>query len=481
MTRPIPFPARAPAAALLALALAACGTAPRTLPPPAPQAPAAWQAPLPAGSAELVSWWTRFNDPALPPLIAAAQAASPTLASAAARVERARALRQQAGVLDRPGVSLSADASHGRSALGVPITTNAAVGAQLSWEIDLFGALAAGRDAAQARLEGAQAAWHGARVALAAEVASSYAALRACEAQALQSQIDADSRAETSRLTGLSADAGFTAPADAALARAGAAQSRSQAANQRAACEQIVKSLVEATAVPEPELRQRLAASAAVLPQPQPLGVAALPAQLLQQRPDLAEAARNVVAAAGDHAQARARELPQVSLSGSLFAASARTGGSGGQTLSGSTWSLGPLVVNFPLFDGGYRAADTAAALASYNEAIALYQAALRRAVREVESALVSLQATAQREGDARSAAQDFEAALRATEARQKGGLASLLELETSRRNAAQAQLALIDLLRQRTEAWIALYRSLGGGWNDGELNTASAPAATRP
>jgi outer membrane protein TolC len=145
---------------------------------------------------------------------------------------------------------------------------------------------------------------------------------------------------------------------------------------------------------------------------------------------------------------------------------------------NGTTWSLGPLSVSLPLFDAGLRAANTEAAKSGYTEAVALYAAQLRRAVREVESALVALDATAQREVDAQAAALDFEASLIATQARQKGGLASVLDLEVARRNALQAQSALIELKRERASAWITLYRALGGGWNPAELN---ATAATQP
>jgi outer membrane protein, multidrug efflux system len=103
-----------------------------------------------------------------------------------------------------------------------------------------------------------------------------------------------------------------------------------------------------------------------------------------------------------------------------------------------------------------------------------------RRAVREVETALVTLDTTAQREVDALQAARGFEESLVATQARQRGGLASVLDLEVSRRNALQAQGALIELQRERAAAWIALYRALGGGWDPASLGAAAdAPAAT--
>lgn len=451
---------------ILTAALAAgCVSAPATVVPVPAAVASAWQAPLPHGgsSSELPRWWSQFNDPTLPALIAAAQDASPTLASARARIERARASRVAAGAALLPHVDAVANASSGRSLPGSATLSSASLGAQAGWELDLFGGVAAGRDAAQARLAGAQAGWHDARVSVAAEVASSYLALRACEAQAAQSRLDSNSRDETGRLTDLSARAGFTAPADAALARAGAAQARSLWTAQRALCDALVKGLVEATDLPEATLRQRLDAGTALLPQPAPIAVSTLPAALLSQRPDLAQAARAVEAAAGDRAQSLAGERPRVSLSGSFAAMTVRSGGINSQ---GTTWALGPLVLSLPLFDGGARRAATAAAKASYDEAVALYQGQVRRAVREVETALVALDASVKRQADAESAARDFEASLVATQARQKSGLASLLDLEAARRNAVQAQSALIDLQRERAAAWIALYRALGGGWS---------------
>ena len=140
--------------------------------------------------------------------------------------------------------------------------------------------------------------------------------------------------------------------------------------------------------------------------------------------------------------------------------------------------------MSLPLFDGGARRAATAAAKASYDEAVAVYQGQVRRAVREVETALVALDASAQRQADVDSAARDFEASLVATQARQKSGLASLLDLEAARRSAVQAQSALIELQRERAAAWIALYRALGGGWSTTDtLDSVSAknPDSRRP
>jgi outer membrane protein TolC len=188
-------------------------------------------------------------------------------------------------------------------------------------------------------------------------------------------------------------------------------------------------------------------------------------------------AERSVLAAAADQQQSAARERPQIVLAGSLGAQASR---SAGTSSDGTTWTLGPLAVTFPLWDGGARRAGTAAARAAYDEAVAGYQGTLRRALREVESALVALDSASVRQADAEAAARDFEASLRATEARWRGGLASQFELEDARRSALAAQNVLIELQRERASAWVTLWRALGGGFEPGRA-LAESSAAQRP
>lgn len=461
---------------LPALVLAGCAVSPPPSSVPEPVAPAAWQAPWPAAASGSSlppespgDWWAGFGDPLLPSLIAAAQAASPTLSAAGVRIEAARSARVAAGAALQPQLDAAASVSRARSVPGVPATDTASLGVQAGWEIDLFGARTAAREAASRRLEAAQAQWHATRVALAAEVGSSYIALRACEAQLEQTSADAESRAQTAVLSERSAGAGMLAPASAALSRASAAQGRAQVAQQRAACEALLKSLVALTALEEPDLRQRLSAATSRQPQPAPLRVTGVPAVLLQQRPDLVAAARQVQAAAADRDAAAADRWPKVSLAGNVGLARVATGGA---SQEGVTWAVGPLAVTLPLLDGGRRAAQSGAARAAYEDAAVQLQGALRLAVREVEEALVTLESAATREADVGIATEGFEASLRAAEARWRGGVGSLFELEDARRSALAARGALVELRRERATAWINLYRAIGGGWSPEDLAT---------
>jgi NodT family efflux transporter outer membrane factor (OMF) lipoprotein len=452
------------AAAALAV-LAGCAAVPGPSAESAtPAAPASWQAPSWQGGVPLrAPWWASFDEPALATLVPAAERASASLSSARARLAAAQAARSAAASLLAPRAQASGSALRGRDEPGGDIANVFGVGVQASWELDLFGGRRAAEQAAASRLQAASADADAARIAVVADTVGSVIALRACEARAAQADADAQSRAETSRLTGLTAQAGFTAPAEAALARAGAAQARSQALQQRAACEQALKALVALTGLDEPALRRALAAGRARVPQPAALALDAVPAALLQQRPDLVAAARRVAAAAADRREADAGLLPQLSLTGSVSRSRIEAPGF---STTGNVWSFGPLQLTVPLFDSGQRRAAVVAAAAAYDDAVQQYAAALRGAVREVEDALVALDASAARRADAQAAAADFESALKAADARQRGGLASLFELEDARRNALAARGALIDLDRERATAWVSLARALGGGWS---------------
>lgn len=457
------------------------GLLPAAPEPPAPAAvaPPAWQATLPHGGqpTELASWWTRFDDPALPGLIAAAQEVSPTVASAGARIAEARAARVAAGAALGPTADASAAAVRTRADVQAPVVTTGSLGLAARWEIDLFGGAAAARDAAQARVDGAQARWHDARVSVAAEVARTLLSLRACESQLVQTELDAASRSETARLTQLSARAGLEAPATADLARASAAQARERVTRERASCDLDRKALVALTGIDETALIGRLAEGQGRMPQPSGLVLDAVPAEALAQRPDLRAAALELTAAARDITAAEAQRYPQLALDGSISATRVRTGGISD---SGTVWSLGPVSVSVPLFDGGRRAADADAARARYDEALSGYRAAVRTAVRDVEEALVALDSTARRSSDALEASEGYERSLIATEARYRAGLASLFVLEEARRTAVLARSDLIGLQRDRASAWIALYRAVGGGWTP-ERSGAAAMAGSVP
>ena len=444
--------------------------------------PAAWQNSLPHNGrvSDLAAWWAGLNDPLLVQLIQGAQATSGSLADARARIAQARAIRAGADASRGPALDASANATRGVQQPGINAANNIGIGLQATWEADLFGGKAAASNAAQARLDGAQAAWHDARVSIAAEVATQYLNQRNCEAQLSVTEADAKSRADSAQLAELTARAGFTAPATAQLARASAADGAARVTELRAQCQRDVLVLAALIGTPiadvQAVLKQNPPINPDVIDKTALFSISSLPAEVVAQRPDVFQAGREVAASSGDVASTDALRLPRLSLSGSIGAARVS---SGGFTSEGATWSIGPLAITLPLYDGGVRAANVQAAQARYEAAVVQYRSKARQAVAEVEIALLNLQSTASRRGDSQAAAEGYRASFNATQARYRSGLASLVELEDARRTSLAAETALVSLQRERVAAWIALYRAAGGGWSVADNAVAATTDTT--
>lgn len=436
-----------------------------------PGAAPQWQAPLPHAGAvgDLAHWWQAQGDPTLVEFIEAAQAVSPGVAQALARIESARANQAQANGTLLPQLSAQVAAQRGVSTPGVPVATTLTGGLQAGWELDLVGANRAVNKAAQAQVQGTRALWHDARVSVAAEVANVYYGQRQCHVQLDLLRKDAVSRAETARLVGISARAGFVSAGDAALAQGAAADSAARVTQQASACDMNTKALVALTALDEPYVRQKMAAALVNTAQTAPFSIATLPAQTVAQRPDVFAAERDVAVASAQVGSAKAQRYPRLTLQGSIGAL--RTTSYGVET-NLDTWSFGPLALTLPLFDGGQRVANVTAAQANYTQTVSVYKARVRNAVREVEEALLGLQSTEARRADVDTAAAGFAQSLAATQTRFDQGLASLMELEDARRQALAARSAQAALELERRRAWVALYRASGGGFDPGNAET---------
>lgn len=449
-----------PAVSLLcgALLLAGCASGPDYRQPTLPL-PAQWQTAQSGKRADLANWWTQFDDPKLDALQNAAQQDSPTLAKATAAIDKARANRSSAQASLWPSLNASTNATTSGSLKNGTGTSRTTTGAlDTSWELDLFGKTRRATESATALLQAREADWHDARVSLAAEVAGDYVDYRACRIKQKYYEEQAQSQAKTSELTQLSAKAGFTSTADAQLAQASTASTRSTALSQKAECEVLIKTLVALTGMEEQALRQTLGQDTASLPQPQGLQVTQVPANLLRQRPDIVSAERELASTSALIGVAEAARWPSLTLSGSIGLSATR----GASTTA--PWSFGP-ALNLPIFDGGSIAANIKSAKADYDSALATYRQIVRDAVKEVEQALVRLDSMAQREVEASKSAEGYRAYLTATETNWRAGGASLLDLETARRSAIAAEVSLLELQQNRLTYWIALYKAVGGGW----------------
>ncbi|MDP3138974.1 MAG: efflux transporter outer membrane subunit, partial [Burkholderiaceae bacterium] len=375
-----------------------------------------------------------------------------------------------------PALGVGASVTQGRqpSVNGERNTvTSRSASLDASWEIDLFGKLQRNATAAQARIDARQAQWHDARVSLAAEVADTYVQYRGCRQLHNAYERSALSRTRTARVTGISAEAGLTAKADAALADASLASARAGALNQQMLCELLATSLASLTGLNDAQLRPLIDRSASTaLPQPAALAVSAIPAETLRQRPDLAALERELAATSEEIGAADAARYPALSLSGLISLS-----GAAGNALA-SSWSLGPSV-SLPLFDGGQRRAAVEIARQSFEIAQAQYRQGVRTAVKEVEQALLRLDAVALREVEAIRAAEGYSRTLRAADANWQAGMGSLLSLEDARRSAIASELDVLNLQQARVQYWIALYKATGGGWTPTPCRQCPAASPT--
>jgi NodT family efflux transporter outer membrane factor (OMF) lipoprotein len=462
------------AAVSVPFAIAGCAIAVPDATPPAPPA-ATWQAPLPhdGDPAMLARWWQRFEDPVLARLVDDAQRHNPGLDVSLARIQQARATAVVAGASQLPTVDANGQLLR-RSTLEPPAFAATIAGVSLDsiWELDLFGANRRTREAAVARLDARTAEWHDARVTLAAEVAGAYANLRLCEALLQVYGEDLRSQRVVLDLTNRKVRSGFSAPADAALIDAAAAEASNRVRAQRAQCDLLVKSLVTLSAQPETSLRQQLAVGSGRLPQPAVLAVQAVPAAALAQRPDLAALERELVAAAGEVGVAQADRYPRIRLTGSIGYAAFRALGLTG---TGDTWSFGP-TFSLPLFDAGRRQAVVEQAGARFDELVASYRQRATLAVQEVEEALVRLDSANDRVKDAERAAQSFQVYLKASRTRFETGAGTAFEQEGARRSSLDAAAALLQVRTERVAAAISLYKALGGGWEPGSSAGSEEP-----
>jgi outer membrane protein, multidrug efflux system len=453
--------------------------------------PAAWHAALPhdGSVAELAHWWQQFDDPVLSALIEAAQADSPGIDSALARLREARAIR--AGSVAKLLPTLDGIGSFTRSNENTQAVTSSNVnqatslesgeldttrGAlQASWEIDLFGKTRRQVQADSARIEGRVADWHDARVSVAADVADAYSRTRACESLVQAEEDEQRSRITTDLVTKRRVHAGFLAPDDAALPQASVAEGEDSLARQRSECEQDRNELVALTGLSRDALDSRLGPGYAVIPVPREGAITALPAQAIEQRPDVRSAERTLAAASAEIGEAIAARLPSLSLTGSIEVDRYHVTG---QSLTLRPWSFGP-ALTLPIFDGGSGAANVEAARGRYDEALADYRQKVRQAVMEVENALVRVDSSVEREQASLVAQANYRSYLQTVERRFQTGGSDVLEVETARRQYVTSRRAVAAAHLERSQAWIALYRAVGGGWQQAATSDASAAEQT--
>ena len=449
--------------------------------------PAAWKAPSPwkAGTprdAELKqNFWEVFADSVLNDLEQSATTNSPDAAAAFERVEQARAVARMVRADLYPGVSLDPSADRARYSPGRPVQPGATALAytasdlqaplDLSYELDLWGRVRRSFRAARAQAQASAADYQNVLLSLQAEVAQTYFAIRFVDLNRRVLAETVDLRQKNLSLVeslhhGGADSAVDVAQAETELASAqadlvGLALQRAQLENALAAlCGQTASSftLAETTRSYEPPAI--------------PVG---LPGDLLERRPDVAEAERAMAAASEGIGIAKAAFFPAIQLTGSAGVESAQL-----QDVfnwENRVWSIGPSL-SLPLFEGGRNQAGLAGAKAAYLAAVAQYRSQILTAFHDVEDGLAGLRLLKEQYDDQMRAVSAAKQAAELSRLQYKEGLVSYLEVVTADRTALDNEILADGLNGQRLATTVQLIKALGGGWTAGMVanDTSVAP-----
>lgn len=423
-----------------------------------PELPDSWQTASDSDASPL-GWVTGFNDPALETLIVEAQANNRSIAVAAANLDRSRALVQQARSGLKPTVNVAAGGARaGSSGSGNPEVDDFSLGAQMSWEVDVWGRLRSGAMAAYYSNEAVEADYYYAQQSLAAATARSY--FTAIEAR-LQTDIASENvqlLEETLRIVTARQADGMDSAQDLALARSDLASARESLTATEGAYREVVRALeILIGRYPGATLKVRTS-----LPAVPPSPPAGLPSSLLERRPDLVAAERRVAASFSALAQAKAARLPLLSLTSEI-------GGSSPDLSDvldpvNVAWRLGVNLLA-PLIDGGLRKAQVDAAGAEQRQAIASYGQAALDAFGEVENTLDQGVVIAARALDLEEASSEADKAFRIANLRYREGESDLLDVLTIQRRVIAAKSNLLSIERQRLEQRVNLHLAIGGDW----------------
>jgi NodT family efflux transporter outer membrane factor (OMF) lipoprotein len=465
----------------LGAASTACSVAPPYRAPPPPAVDqyrelGDWSRANPSDQLPRGDWWHDFGDPTLDELESKIDAANPDLAAAADRYQQSRALAVEAHAALLPTIGAQAFDNADHQSANRPLRNatqpnpyhDDLLAGTLSWELDLWGRVRSAAVAGTAAAQASSADLESVRLALHAELAQDYIALRDQDAQQrlLEQTVDAYSRALTMTTTRF--EGGIASGLDVAQAQTQLATARASLTDvieRRALLEHALATLIGSTAaqftLPPGELTMQM-----------PTVPVALPSTLLERRPDVAAAERRMAAYNATIGIARAAFFPRLSLA--AIVGFEDTQGAGLLSAPNRFWAIGPQGV-LTVFDHGYRAAVVAEARSRFDEASDRYRGTVLKALREVEDALARNHLLEQELGQQQDARAAAERALQLSTNRYEEGAVSYLQVVTTQVSALASERAALDLTSRQLQADVELIAALGGGWQADWPVTASA------
>jgi NodT family efflux transporter outer membrane factor (OMF) lipoprotein len=463
----------------LAAALTGCAVGPSYVQPET-NAPVAWKsAPaaegwLPAAPADALErgeWWKLFGDPVLDQLAARVQVSNQNIAAAVANYAQAEALVRGQRAALFPTISAGGSA---RRTGGSNTSSTSALAASLNadWTPDVWGRLRKAVDSAQAGAQASEADLALARLSSIGTLATSYFSLR---------EADAELRILKETLEGYERSLKITRNRYAAsiAAQSDVLQAETLYVNTQADTLEIQRvrdTLEHAIAVLVGEAPADFSLAAAEWNPVVPGIPAGVPTTLLQRRPDIAAAEREVAAANAQIGIARAAYYPNFTLNGGLSSSTSRV--SDLLNASNTLWALGLSVAQI-VFDAGAIGASVDAAKAGHEASVARYRQTVLTAFQSVEDQLTAGASLAQQEGMRREASSAADRTEQQFLNRYRAGTIDYTSVVVAPVSALNARRNLLQLQVNRQNAAVALIQSLGGGWEaDWMADPARRPVA---
>jgi multidrug efflux pump len=435
-----------------------------------------WTEGLPLDNVPKGNWWAVFGDPTLNELQSQAADANQELKAAVARVDQARATARVARSELMPTLNLDPSAGRTRFAPGeVPglggITVNHySVPLDLSYEVDLWGRVRRSFESARADTQASLANFYNVMLRLQADLAQNYFALRALDAEMVVVAGTVNLRREQVELVRSRFNGGIGNELDVARAETELATTESDAASlsqRRSEFENAIAILVGKN-----PSSFHLSADTNHWDLQPPAVPAGLPGTLLERRPDVAEAERQLAAANARIGVAKAAFFPVLTLTGSGGFVSADI-----DSLfkwEGRAWSFGPSLT-LPIFAGGRNRANYKRSQAAREEAVARYRQQVLVAFGEVENSLAAIRYLVDQADAQQRALNHSRRAVDLATERYRSGIVSYLEVVDASRDSLQSERASARLAGQRFVASVQLIKALGGGWENQVLQASSS------
>ncbi|MEX3925015.1 efflux transporter outer membrane subunit [Paraburkholderia sp. BR10936] len=430
-------------------------------------------------SSDLVTWWTGFGDPQLTRFVALALEQNLDLEQAAARVSQARAGLGAANAALLPSGNVSGQAARVYQSVETPLgrVLNSTPGFDrygndyeanfsASWELDVFGGLRRGREAALAEYQASEAGAVATRLAVAAQTADIYITIRGLQARLKVARRQAQTQQDLLSTIKLLYGKGLAADLQVSQAEGALAQVQASIPVLETTLDAAMNAL-DVMLGSQPGTHQAELVDAGDIPPAPRIAHTGTPGELLRRRPDLIVAERRLAASNARIGVAIAEYYPKFSLSGLIGSATSMAAGN--LFTGGASQAAGVLGLRWRLFDFGRINAQIAQARGQDAEMLAAYRLAALHATEDVENAFSAL---VKREEQAAVLTQGVNSLGRARAASfsaYQKGVVSLIEVLQADENLLRASDERVQAQTESARAAVAAFKALGGGWQPGD------------